>query len=154
MYPNRPAYKRFKHVLRCDKHIYKDIHDAEEGEVRGNEVGALVIRDLDHLNRALTALTSDCSDTVKASEVLTCIDPSEDPLSRMPTIRELVCNKLLRSVCSDSADYSLLKKCSVAAANADDHRAYFRRLMAYLRDREVVAMLDCDKLNRIGFLVP
>ncbi len=119
MYPNRPSYQRFKHVLRCDKHIYKDIHDAEEGEVRGNEVGALVVCDLDHLNRAFTALSSDCPDTVKASEVQTCIDPSEDPLSFMPTIRELVCNGLFCSVCSNSANYSLLKKCRVAAANAE-----------------------------------
>ena len=137
---SRAEHKRFKHVLRCDKHIYKDIHDAEEGEVHGNKVGALVVRDIDHLNRAFTALSSGCPVSVKASEV--------------QTLRELVCNKLLCSVCSDSDDYSLLKKCRVAAANADDHRDYFRRLMAYLRDREVVAMLDCDKLNRIGFLVP
>ncbi len=89
MYPNRPVYKRFKHVLRCEKHIYKDIHDAEEGEFRGNEVGALVIRDLDHLNRAFTALSSDCPDTVKDSEVQTYNDPSEDPLSCMPTIVNL-----------------------------------------------------------------
>ncbi len=115
-------FKRFKHVLRFDKHIYKDIHDAEEGEVHGNEVGALVIRDLDHLNRAFTALSSDCPHTVKASEVQTCNDPSEDPLSY----------GLIRSVCSNSADYSLLKKCSVIPANAVDHRDYFRRLMAYL----------------------
>jgi hypothetical protein len=33
--------------------------------------------------------------------------------------------------------------------------AFFRRLMAYLRDRDAVAMLDCDnKLKRIEFLVP
>ena len=90
MYPNRPAYKRFKHVLRCDKHISKDIHDAEEGEVRGNEVGALVIHDLDHLNHDFTASSSDCPDMVKASEVQTYNDTrSKDPLSCMPTIREL-----------------------------------------------------------------
>jgi hypothetical protein len=72
----------------------------------------------------------------------------------MPTIRELVCNGLLCSVCSDSANYSLLKKCRVTAANTDDDMAFFQRLLAYLRDREVVAMLDCHKLKRIGFLVP
>ena len=60
-------------------------------------------------------------------------------------------SRLLRSV---SADYSLLKKGRVTAADADNHMAFFRRLMAYLRDRELVAMLDCDKLKRIGFLEP
>ena len=72
----------------------------------------------------------------------------------MPTIPELVCNRLLRSVCLVSADYSLLKKCSVTAADADNHMAFFQRLMANLCDREVVAMMDCNKFKRIGFLVP
>ena len=97
-------------------------------------MGAHVIHGLDHLNYIFTALSSDCPDPVTALEVQTYNDtPSEDPLSYMPAIRELVSNRLLRLVCLVSANYSLLKKSRVTAA--DNFMDLFRRLMTYLRDR-------------------
>ena len=74
----------------------------EEGAVRNNEVGDRVVRGIDHLNCAFTALSSARPDPVTASEVQTYNDPSKDPLSCMPMIRELVCRRLIRSVCSVS----------------------------------------------------
>ena len=32
--------------------------------------------------------------------------------------------------------------------------AAFRRIITYLRDREMMAMLDCDSVKMMGFLVP
>ena len=61
----------FQHNIRCAKQIQKEILQAEEGEVLDNEVEDFVVRDLDSLNCAFTALSSACPGLKTFTTVLT-----------------------------------------------------------------------------------
>ena len=60
----------------------------------------------------------------------------------------------MKSFQSVSADYQWEKSRITAYVKMKKNVMNNRRLMIYLRDREVVAMLDYDSSRRIGFLVP
>ena len=72
-------------------------------------------------------------------------------MSNCRMICEIVCMKSFHSV---SADYQWEKSRITAYVKMKKNVMNNRRLMIYLRDREVVAMLDYDSSRRIGFLVP
>jgi hypothetical protein len=55
---------------------------------------------------------------------------------------------------SISANYPWEKSRITAYAKTTENVMNYQRLMTYLHDREVVAMLDYDSSSRIGFLVP
>ena len=115
---------------------------AKEGEVHDNEVEDFVLRDLDSLNCPFSALSNACLVLKTFTTVLTyCNDAPAKPLSNCSTIREIVCMRLFDSV---SADYPWEKSRISAYAKLTDNVMNYGRLMAYLRDREVVAMLDYD----------
>jgi hypothetical protein len=92
----------FQHNIRCAKQIQKEILQAEEGEVLDNEVEDFVVRDLDSLNCAFTALSSACPGLKTFTTVLTyCNDAPAKSLSNCRTIHAIVCMKLFHSVLAD-----------------------------------------------------
>jgi hypothetical protein len=146
---NCPA---FKHTIRCANQIQKRILQAKEGEVHNNEVEDFVLRDIDSLNCAFSVLSNACPVLKTFTTVLTyCNDAPAKSLSNCRTIRVIVCMRLFNSV---SANYPWEKSRITAYTKTTENVMNYGRLMAYLRDREVVAMLDYDSSSRIGFLVP
>jgi hypothetical protein len=101
----------------------------------------------------MAALSSSaCPKLKNVATVLTSHHPSKKPLSRVPSIRALVCLSLFLLV---SAKFTC-KKCKVTwkkyKVTHDVKTVDFHRIMTYLRLNEMVAMLDCNSPGRIGFL--
>ena len=90
-----------------------------------------------------------------SEDIYNCVDLlqrcTNQIMSNCRTICEIVCMKLFHSV---SADYPWEKSRITAYVKMKKNVMNNRRLMIYLCDREVVAMLDYDSSRRIGFLVP
>ncbi len=81
-------------------YVYNDILDADEGELRNIEVEDFVVRNLESFNISLAELSSSaCPKLMTVTTEFKYNDtPSKKPLSRIPSIRELVCMRLFHTV--------------------------------------------------------